>query len=142
LFWKGGCFSNPNHPNDEGSFDDNIVEFGSEANEEDVHVSLIIQENDVASKDDMRDQGLNHLLQQESVNQIVNMILQDRHYRLLEEYITEGDDYPNRLQWVAVEELKNLKGCSVNVHLLNIVHLNHENMQQGVLFGDERWDEI
>jgi len=81
LFWKGGCFSNPNHPNDEGSFDDNIVEFGSEANEEDVHVSLIIQENDVASKDDMRDQGLNHLLQQESVNQIVNMILQDRHYR-------------------------------------------------------------
>ncbi len=36
LFWKGGCFLGPNHPNDEGSSDDNITEFGNEANEEDV----------------------------------------------------------------------------------------------------------
>jgi hypothetical protein len=42
----------------------------------------------------------------------------------------------------ATEELKNLKGCSVNVHVLNLVHLDHENMQHVVLFEDERWDEI
>jgi hypothetical protein len=42
LFWKGECSSSPNHPNDEGSFDDNITEFGSEADEEDAQVSLII----------------------------------------------------------------------------------------------------
>jgi hypothetical protein len=47
----------------------------------------------VAPEDDLKDQGLNHLLQQESANQIVNMILQDWHYRLLEEYIIEGNDY-------------------------------------------------
>jgi hypothetical protein len=63
LSWKCACSLSPNHPNDEGSSDDNIIEFGSEANEEDVQVGLIIQENDVASKDDLKDQGLNHLLQ-------------------------------------------------------------------------------
>jgi hypothetical protein len=37
---------------------------------------------------------------------------------------------------------KNLKGCSINVHVLNPMHLNHENMQQGVPSGDEIWDGI
>ncbi len=37
---------------------------------------------------------------------------------------------------------KNLNGCSVNVLVLNPIHLNHENMQQSVRCGDERWDEI
>ncbi len=71
LSWKGGCFLSPNHPNDEGSSDDNITEFGNEANEEDAQVSLTIQENDVTCKYDIKDQGLNHLLQHESANQIV-----------------------------------------------------------------------
>jgi len=93
LLWKCECFSGPNYPNDEGSFDDNMTKFGSEADEEDVQVSLIVQENDVAPKDDLKDQGLNHFLQQEFTNQIVNIILQDWHYRLLEEYIIERDDY-------------------------------------------------
>jgi hypothetical protein len=35
LSWKGECSSGPNYPNDEGSSDDNMIEFGSEANEED-----------------------------------------------------------------------------------------------------------
>jgi hypothetical protein len=52
-----------------------------------------MQENDATSEDDLKDQGLNHLIQQEFVNQIMNLILQDRHYRLLDEYIIEGDDY-------------------------------------------------
>ncbi len=47
----------------------------------------------MASEDDLKDQGLGHLLQQKSVNQIVNLILQDWHCRLLDEYITERDDY-------------------------------------------------
>jgi hypothetical protein len=47
----------------------------------------------VAFEDDLKDQGLNHFLQWESAYQIVNMILQDRNYRLLEEYITKGNDY-------------------------------------------------
>jgi len=57
------------------------------------------------------------------------MILQNRHYRLLEEYITKGDDYADWLQWAAIEELENLKGCYVNVLIFNPMHLNHENMQ-------------
>jgi hypothetical protein len=57
------------------------------------------------------------------------MILQNRHYRLLEEYITKGDDYADWLQWAAVEELENFKGCYVNVLIFNPMHLNHENMQ-------------
>jgi hypothetical protein len=97
LSWKGKCSSGPNHFNDEGSSDDNITKFGNEANEEDAQASSIMQENDAASKDDLKDHGLNHLLQQESANQIVNLILQDRHYRLLEEYIIVGDDYVNWL---------------------------------------------
>jgi hypothetical protein len=32
------------------------------------------------------------------------MILQYWHYRLLEEYIIEGDDYVDWLQWASVEE--------------------------------------
>jgi hypothetical protein len=36
LSWKGGCSLGSNHPNDEGSCDDNTIEFGSETNEEDV----------------------------------------------------------------------------------------------------------
>jgi len=52
-----------------------------------------MQENDVASEDDLKDQGLNHFLQKESANQIMNLILQNRHCRLLDEYIIEGDDY-------------------------------------------------
>ncbi len=72
----------------------------------------------------------------------MNLILQDRHCRLLEEYLTKGDNYADWLQWVAVEESKNLKGCSVNVPMLNPMHLNHENMQHVVPSGDERWDEI
>jgi hypothetical protein len=36
LIWKGGCFSRSNHPNDEGSSDDNTTEFGSGTDEEDV----------------------------------------------------------------------------------------------------------
>jgi hypothetical protein len=28
LSWKGRCSSGPNHPNDEGSFDDNIMNLG------------------------------------------------------------------------------------------------------------------
>jgi hypothetical protein len=45
----------------------------------------------------------------------MNLILQDRHYRLLDEYITEGDDYVDWLQWVAAKELKKLKGVSVTM---------------------------
>jgi hypothetical protein len=52
-----------------------------------------MQENDITSKDELKDHGLNHLLQQESANQIMNLILQDRHYRMLDGYIIEGDDY-------------------------------------------------
>jgi hypothetical protein len=99
LSWKGRCSLGPNHLDDEGSYDDSITEFGNEVDEEDAQVNLIKQENDATSKDDMKDQGLNHLLQQESVNQIVNMMLQDRHYRLLEEYITNGDDY---VDWLSL----------------------------------------
>jgi hypothetical protein len=32
-----------------------MIEFGSETDEEDVQVSLIMQENDVAPKDDLKD---------------------------------------------------------------------------------------
>jgi hypothetical protein len=46
----------------------------------------------------------------------------------LEEYITKGNDYVDWLQWATAEKSKNLKGCSVNVHVLNPVHLHHENM--------------
>jgi hypothetical protein len=35
LFWKGKCSSISNHLNDERSFDDNTIEFGSETDEED-----------------------------------------------------------------------------------------------------------
>ncbi len=36
LSYKGECFSSPNYPNDEGSSNDSITKFGSEAGEEDV----------------------------------------------------------------------------------------------------------
>jgi hypothetical protein len=52
-----------------------------------------MQENDLTLEDDMKDQGLNHLLEQESTNQIMNLILQYQHCKLLEEYITERNDY-------------------------------------------------
>jgi hypothetical protein len=42
LSWKGGCSLGPNHLNDEGSFDDNIIEFENEVDEEDAQVSLIM----------------------------------------------------------------------------------------------------
>ncbi len=58
-----------------------------------------MQENDTSSEDDLKDHGLDHLLQEESANQIMNLILQDRHYRLLDEYITKGDDYVHWVQW-------------------------------------------
>jgi hypothetical protein len=41
LSWKGECSSVSNLPNDEGSFNDNTIEFGNETNEEDVHFNLI-----------------------------------------------------------------------------------------------------
>jgi hypothetical protein len=82
LSWKGGCSSSSNHPNDEGSSNDNMTEFESEIDEGDVQFNLIMQENDVASEDDLKDQGLNHLLQWEFANQIMNLILQDWHSRL------------------------------------------------------------
>jgi hypothetical protein len=40
-----------------------MIEFGSEVGEDDAQVSLIMQENDAAPEDDLKDQGLNHLLQ-------------------------------------------------------------------------------
>jgi hypothetical protein len=40
---------------------------------------MIMHKNDQAPKDDLKDQRLNHLLQQESDNQIMNLILQDWH---------------------------------------------------------------
>jgi len=55
LFWKGICSSSPNYPNNEGSSYDNMIEFGNEINEEDAQVNLIMQENDVAPKDDLKD---------------------------------------------------------------------------------------
>jgi hypothetical protein len=61
--WKGGCSSGPNYHNDEGSSHDNMTEFVSETDEEDARVSLIMQENDAALEDDLKDQGLNHLFQ-------------------------------------------------------------------------------
>jgi hypothetical protein len=60
----------------------------------------------------------------------------------LEEYITKGNDYVDWFQWTTTEELENFNGCSVNVLMFNIMHLNHVSMIQGVLFRDERWDEI
>jgi len=71
LSWKGRCSSGSNHFNDEGSSDDNTIEFGSETDEEDAQFSLIMQENDVTFKDDMKDQGLDHLIQQKFANQII-----------------------------------------------------------------------
>jgi hypothetical protein len=76
LTWKGRCSSSSNHLNDEGSFDDNTTEFGSETDGEDAQFSLTMHENDAAFEDDLKDQGLDHLLQQESTNQIMNLILQ------------------------------------------------------------------
>jgi hypothetical protein len=93
LTWKGGCFLGLNHLDDDGSLDDNTTEFGSETDDEDAHFSLTMQENETTYEDDLKDQGLDHLLQQESANQIMNLILQNRHYGLLDEYIAEGDDY-------------------------------------------------
>ncbi len=122
LTWKGGCSSGSNHLDDEGSSDDNTTEFGSEIDEEDVQFSLIMQENDTSSKDDLKDHGLNHLLQQESTNQIMNLILQDWHYKLLDEYIIEGDVYADWFQWTTVEESKKIKGVFVIVPMLNLVH--------------------
>jgi hypothetical protein len=46
------------------------------------------------------------------------------------------------LQWATIEKSKKLKGIFVNMHVLNLVHLDHENMQQVILFGDEKRDEI
>jgi hypothetical protein len=63
LSCKNRCSSSPNYPNDEGSSNDNMIEFGSEVGEDDAQVSLIMQENDAAPEDDLKDQGLNHLLQ-------------------------------------------------------------------------------
>ncbi len=57
LFWKGRCSLGPNYPNDEGSSNDNMTKFGNVANVEDTQVNLIMQENDVASKDDLRTRG-------------------------------------------------------------------------------------
>jgi hypothetical protein len=48
---------------------------------------------------------------------------------LEDEYIIEKDDYVDSVQWAAIEELENLKGVSVNVHVLNLMRLDHENMQ-------------
>jgi len=56
-----------------------------------------MQENETTFEDDLKDQGLDHLLQQESTSQIMNLILQDQHYELLDEYIAERDDYANWL---------------------------------------------
>jgi len=64
----------------------------------------------VAFEDDLKDQGLNHFLQKEFANQIMNMILQNQHCRLLDEYIIEGDDYANWLQWVVVEKSEKTQG--------------------------------
>jgi hypothetical protein len=72
----------------------------------------------------------------------MNLILQDQQCGLLAKYITEGDDYVDWLQWAAIKELENLKGCSINVPIINPVHLDDENMQQVHSFGDEKWDEI
>jgi hypothetical protein len=84
---------------------------------------MITQENDAAYGDNLKDQGLNHLLQQESANQIMNLTLQDWHCRLLEEYKIEGDDYANWLQWASIKESKKFNGCYVNVPILNPMHL-------------------
>jgi hypothetical protein len=42
LSWQDGCSSGSNHPNDEGSSDDNTTEFGSEIDEEDAQFNLIM----------------------------------------------------------------------------------------------------
>jgi hypothetical protein len=55
LSWRGGCSSSSNHPNDEGSSNDNIIEFENEIDEYDAQLSLIMQENDIASEDDWKD---------------------------------------------------------------------------------------
>ncbi len=55
LSWRDGCSLGSNHPNDEGSFDDNIIEFENKIDEEDAQLSLIMQENDVTPKDDLKD---------------------------------------------------------------------------------------
>jgi hypothetical protein len=63
LSWKGGCSLGSNHPNDEESSNDNTTKFGSETDEEDAQFSLIMQENDTTFEDDLKDQGIDHLLQ-------------------------------------------------------------------------------
>jgi hypothetical protein len=55
LSWKGRCSLGSNHPNDEGSSNDNTTKFGSEIDKDDVQFSLIMQENDAASEDDLKD---------------------------------------------------------------------------------------
>jgi hypothetical protein len=72
----------------------------------------------------------------------MNLILQDRHYGLLDEYIAEGDDYGDCFQRAAVEESEKFKGVSVTMHVFNPVHLDHANMQQVVPSGDEIRSEI
>ncbi len=42
LSWQGGCSSDSNNPNDEGSSVDNTTKFGSEIDEEDAQFSLIM----------------------------------------------------------------------------------------------------
>ncbi len=60
----------------------------------------------------------------------------------MEKYITKGDDYADWLQWAVVEKSENLERCSVNVRVLNLMHLDHENMQHVLPSRDEKWDEI
>jgi hypothetical protein len=48
---------------------------------------------------------------------------------MLDEYIVEGDDYVDWLQWAITEESEKLKGVPIIMHVLYPMHLDHANMQ-------------
>ncbi len=123
--------------NDESSFEEDIIEYEGKR-EEDPQETLLNLEDQI---EELKDHGLDLIIEEEAPMQILDLTLQEQHQNVLEGLFFEDDDYVDWIKCATIEEDVRMqqrlrKNIKPNVHLYPV------QVSDDLIEGGNRWTQI
>ncbi len=123
--------------NDESSSEEETTEYEGRIEDGPQEVMLNL-ENEIK---ELKDHGLDLIIEGETLMQILNLTLQEQHQNILEGLFSEDDDYADWIKCVATEE-----DVRIQQRLGKIIepnaHLYPVQMTDDLIEEDSRWTQI
>ncbi len=103
---------------DESSSEEDIVEYEEKVEDDPQEILLNLE----IQSEELRDHGMDLIIEDETLMKIINLTLQKQHQNVLEWLLSEDDDYVDWIKCVVVEEVVLMqqrlgKNTKPNVHL-------------------------